>query len=81
MLSRTGWATALGGARSRLGHGYSKWFTRYRKDVQLYRKGVDFHLFRHTATTLMQRADVPISALDELTATLLLAKRPDTVMD
>lgn len=56
-----------GGADQRLGHAFSKWFTRYRRDVGLYRKGLDFHSFRHTATTLMQRAGVPISAIDELT--------------
>ena len=71
-LSKAGHTTLFpglsrGGADGRLGHGYSKWFTRYRKDVQLYRKGVDFHSFRHTATTLMQRANVPIAAIDELT--------------
>lgn len=56
-----------GGADGRLGHGYSKWFARYRQDVGLYRKGLDFHSFRHTATTLMQHAGVAIAAIDELT--------------
>lgn len=56
-----------GGADQRFGHAFSKWFTRYRRDVGQYRKGLDFHSFRHTATTLMQRAGVPISAIDELT--------------
>jgi integrase len=56
-----------GGADQRLGHGFSKWFARYRQDVGLYRKGLDFHSFRHTATTLMQRAGVGTAAIDELT--------------
>lgn len=56
-----------GGADERLGHAFSKWFTRYRKDVGLYRKGLDFHSLRHTTTTMMQRAGVPIAAIDELT--------------
>lgn len=56
-----------GGADERLGHAFSKWFTRYRKDVGVYRKGLDFHSLRHTTTTLMQRAGVPIAAIDELT--------------
>jgi integrase len=49
-----------GGADERLGHAY-------RKDVGLYRKGLDFHSLRHTTTTMMQRAGVPIAAIDELT--------------
>ncbi len=56
-----------GGADQRLGHAFSKWFARYRQDVGLYRKGLDFHSFRHTATTMMQRAGVAIAAIDELT--------------
>jgi integrase len=56
-----------GGADDRLGHAFSKWFTRYRKDVGVYRKGLDFHSLRHTTTTTMQRAGVPIAAIDELT--------------
>ena len=56
-----------GGADKRLGHAFSKWFARYRQDVGLYRRGLDFHSFRHTATTLMQRAGVGIAAIDELT--------------
>lgn len=56
-----------GGADQRLGHAFSKWFARYRQDVGIYRRGLDFHSFRHTATTLMQRAGVGIAAIDELT--------------
>lgn len=56
-----------GGADKRLGHAFSKWFARYRQDVGIYRRGLDFHSFRHTATTLMQRAGVGIAAIDELT--------------
>lgn len=56
-----------GGADERLGHAFSKWFTRYRKDVGVYRKGLDFHSLRRTTTTMMQRAGVPIAAIDELT--------------
>lgn len=56
-----------GGADDRLGHGFSKWFTRYRKDMALYRKGLDFHSLRHTTTTLLQRGGVPIAAIDGLT--------------
>jgi integrase len=56
-----------GGADDRLGHGYTKWFTRYRRDSKVYRPLLDFHSFRHTATTLLQRAEVHVPLIDELT--------------
>ena len=56
-----------GGADSRLGHNYSKWFTRYRQDVNLYIDKRDFHSFRHSATTFMARANVPTTTIDEVT--------------
>jgi integrase len=56
-----------GGADQRFGHNFTKWFTRYRRDVGLYEKGVDFHSFRHSATTFMQWAEVPVSIIDALT--------------
>lgn len=46
---------------------FSRWFTRYRKELVVYRKGLDFHSLRHTTTTMMQRAGVPIASIDELT--------------
>jgi integrase len=56
-----------GGADSRLGHSFSKWFTRYRRDIGVYRKGLDFHSFRHTASTLMHQAGVERAILDHVT--------------
>lgn len=56
-----------GGADDKLGHGFTKWFTRYRQDIGVYRKNLDFHSLRHTATTLMHQADVPIIVIDHLT--------------
>lgn len=56
-----------GGADMRLGHNYSKWFTRYRRDTDLYAEGLDFHSFRHSATTFMKRAGVSDSVIDEVT--------------
>ncbi len=56
-----------GGADDRLGHNYSKWFSRYRQEVKLFVPGRDFHSFRHSATTFMARADVPATVIDELT--------------
>ena len=56
-----------GGADDRLGHAFTKWFTRYRQDVGLYRSGLNFHSFRHTATTLMHQADVTPAIIDHVT--------------
>jgi integrase len=56
-----------GGADRRLGHAYTKAFTRYRQDVDLYRIGLDFHSFRHSATTFMHEAGVHASVVDHVT--------------
>lgn len=56
-----------GGADNRLGHNFTKWFTRYRRDIGLYERGLDFHSFRHSATTFMQWAQVPLPVIDRLT--------------
>ena len=56
-----------GGADGRLGHAFTKWFTRYRRDVGLYRQGLDFHSFRHSATTFMHQAGVQDSVIDRVT--------------
>lgn len=56
-----------GGADARLGHAFSKWFTRYRQEIGLYRRGLDFHALRHTATTMMHQAGVEGMVLDHLT--------------
>ncbi|MCJ2113462.1 site-specific integrase [Methylobacterium sp. E-025] len=56
-----------GGADDRLGHAFTKWFTRYRRDVSLYRPGLNFHSFRHTATTLMHQSGVATAVIDHVT--------------
>ncbi|MBZ9694883.1 site-specific integrase [Mesorhizobium sp. CO1-1-9] len=56
-----------GGADNRLGHSFSKWFTRYRRDIGVYRKGLDFHSFRHSASTSMHQAGVERAVLDHVT--------------
>jgi integrase len=56
-----------GGADDRLGHNYSKWFSRYRQDVGMFVPGRDFHSFRHSATTFMKRAGISDSVIDEVT--------------
>lgn len=56
-----------GGADGRLGHGFAKWFSRYRQEVHMFHPGLDFHSFRHTATTLMHQAGIEHAVLDHLT--------------
>jgi integrase len=56
-----------GGADARLGHAFSKWFTRYRQERGLYRRGLDFHALRHTATTLMHQAGIEAAVIDHAT--------------
>ena len=56
-----------GGADDRLGTGFGKWFTRYRQQIGIYEVGLDFHSFRHTATTLMHQAGVERAIIDHVT--------------
>lgn len=56
-----------GGADKRLGHGFTKWFSRYRQETGLYKPGLDFHSFRHSATTFMHRGGVTDSLVDRIT--------------
>ena len=56
-----------GGADNKLGHAFSKWFTRYRKQIDAYRKNLNFNSLRHTATTYMHEADVNTMVIDHLT--------------
>lgn len=52
------------GRLDRLGHNYSKWFSRYRREIGLFVTGRDFHSFRHSATTFMSRASVQHTVID-----------------
>jgi integrase len=56
-----------GGADNKLGHAFSKWFTRYRQQINQNRKNLDFHSLRHTATTLMHQAGVNTMVIDHVT--------------
>lgn len=56
-----------GGADNKFGHTFSKWFTRYRQQIGVYRKNLDFHSLRHTATTLMHQAGIDTMVIDHLT--------------
>jgi integrase len=55
-----------GGADGKYGHGFSKWFTRYRTAIGVYRKGLDYHSFRGGVETKLQLAGVPENQIDEL---------------
>ena len=56
-----------GGADDRFGHNFSKNFTYYRRQIGLYQPGLDFHSFRHSATTFMAHAGVSVPIIDQLT--------------
>ena len=58
---------STGGADDRLGHNFSKNFTYYRRQIGLYQLGLDFHSFRHSATTFMAHAGVSVPIIDQLT--------------
>jgi integrase len=55
-----------GGADMKRGHSFSKWWTRYRKQIALYSRGVDYHSFRHNVRTQLVAADVREPVIDEL---------------
>lgn len=63
-----------GGADDRLGHGFTKWFTRYRRDVEVYEVGKDFHSFRHSATTFLHQGGALDSVIDRLTGHALVGE-------
>ncbi len=56
-----------GGADEKYGHAFTKWFSRYRKEIGLYEKGLDYHSFRHGVTTKLFGAGVEKVVVDALT--------------
>jgi integrase len=56
-----------GGADSKRGYTFSKWWPRYRRAIGLYERGLDYHSFRHSVTTKLVEAEVPQAIIDELT--------------
>jgi integrase len=56
-----------GGPDQKLGFYFTKWFSKYRRDVGLYEKGLDYHSFRHGVTTKLFAANVSVPVVDELT--------------
>ncbi|PMQ02962.1 hypothetical protein DyAD56_21295 [Dyella sp. AD56] len=56
-----------GGADGKRGHAFTKWWTRYRKEIGLYEPGLDYHSFRHGVTTKLFASGVSEVFVDELT--------------
>jgi len=56
-----------GGADGKRGHSFSKWWTRYRREIGVYETGLDYHSFRHGVTTKLFAAEVTDVFVDELT--------------
>jgi integrase len=56
-----------GGPDNKLGFYFTKWFSRYRQEIDLYEKGLDYHSFRHGVTTKLYEAGVQEALIDELT--------------
>jgi integrase len=56
-----------GGPDRKLGFYFTKWFTEYRRNVKVYRRGLDYHSFRHGVTTKLFSAGVGREIVDELT--------------
>lgn len=48
-----------GGPDKRFGHGFSQWWTEYRRAVGAYKKGQDFRSMRHGVNTRLLAAKVP----------------------
>jgi integrase len=55
-----------GGPDNKLGYYFTKWFTRYRRDVGVYQKRLDYHSFRHGVTTKLAAARVSLDIRNEL---------------
>ncbi len=55
-----------GGSDGKLGHSYSKSFTRYRRDIGVYQSMMDYHSFRHGVVTQLYAKSVPEDRIQEL---------------
>jgi integrase len=56
-----------GGADGKRGHAFTKWWTRYRREIGVYDEDIDYHSFRHNVTTKLFELDVSEALIDELT--------------
>jgi integrase len=55
-----------GGPDQKLGYYFTKWWSRYRKDVGVYEKRLDYHSFRASVTTKLAEANVSLEVRNEL---------------
>lgn len=55
-----------GGADNKLGFIFTKWWSRYRRQIGVYEKGLDYHSFRGGVTTKLTAAHVPLEIRNEL---------------
>jgi integrase len=55
-----------GGPDQKLGYYFTKWWSRYRRDVGVYEKGLDYHSFRASVTTKLAEAGVSLEVRNEL---------------
>jgi integrase len=56
-----------GGPDKKFGFYFTKWWSRYRQEIGLFEKGLDYHSFRHGVTTKLYAAGVSEAIVDELT--------------
>lgn len=55
-----------GGPDQKLGYFFTKWWSRYRKDIGVYEKGLDYHSFRAGVATKLAEANVSLEIRNEL---------------
>ena len=55
-----------GGPDRKLGFYFTKWWTRYRQDIGVYDRKLNYHSFRHNVTTKLAGASVPLEIRNEL---------------
>jgi site-specific recombinase XerD len=55
-----------GGPDQKLGYYFTKWWSRYRKDVSVYEKGLDYHSFRASVATKLAESGVSLEVRNEL---------------
>jgi site-specific recombinase XerD len=55
-----------GGSDRKFGHSFTKWWSRYRREVGLYKQGMDYHAFRAGIATQLAGLGVPLEVRNEL---------------
>ena len=55
-----------GGSDQKFGHSFTKWWSRYRREVGVYKQGMDYHAFRAGVATQLAGLGVPLEVRNEL---------------